>query len=647
MRFVRLACLCLLASVASALPVRAAAGERILKFDSAITVHKDASMTVIETITVNATGKKIRRGIYRDFPVRYVGRDFRRVVVPFDIIRVERNGKPEPYHTKREGNYERIYIGSESRRVESGVHTYALTYKTGRQLGFFAKHDELYWNVTGNEWEFEIDEVTASVALPDGVPDRSIRHEAYTGAEGAKGREYESSVDAAGRAVFKTTRPLALNEGLTIVVTWPKGFVAEPTFEQKLDYFFRDNGIVVAALIGMLVTLAYFTVAWVNVGLDPEKGTIIPLFDAPEGLCPASVRYILRMGFDKACFAAAVISAGVKRCLTIEDDDGDYVLQSAGDADTSALSRGEKKVLHKLLRGGGSIELDNSNHQKFQSAIKGLKEVLADEYEGQLFFSNRKWFMPGVVLSVLTIAAVGLTAVLIEGNPAVAFLCVWLTGWSFGTFFLVRQVIATWAAVRGQKTAFSKAGSVGGALFITVFAVPFCVAEVVVLGILATMTSLWLLPILVLIGLVNVLFCRLLKRPTPEGRQIMDQIEGLRMYLGTAEQDQLSAMQSPERTPELFEKFLPYALALGVENEWAESFREVLERAAQAEGGYQPAWYHGAAWSTVGAVSFASSFSGSFHSALSSASTAPGSSSGSGGGGSSGGGGGGGGGGGW
>jgi uncharacterized membrane protein len=118
------------------------------------------------------------------------------------------------------------------------------------------------------------------------------------------------------------------------------------------------------------------------------------------------------------------------------------------------------------------------------------------------------------------------------------------------------------------------------------------------------------------------------------------------MYLATAERDMLNAAHPPDKTPELFEKFLPYALALDVENDWAEKFTDVLAQAAMGEGGYSPTWYHGAAWSTMGAAGFTSSFSGSFSSALSSASMAPGS-SGSGGGGFSGGGGGGGGGGGW
>jgi uncharacterized membrane protein len=126
----------------------------------------------------------------------------------------------------------------------------------------------------------------------------------------------------------------------------------------------------------------------------------------------------------------------------------------------------------------------------------------------------------------------------------------------------------------------------------------------------------------------------------------MDEIEGFKLYLSVAEQERLSILNPPDKTPELFERYLPYALALDVENEWSEQFADVLAAAAGG-GGYQPAWYSGTSWSRMGASTMASNLGNSFAGAISSASSPPGSSFGSGGGGSSGGGGGGGGGGGW
>ncbi len=153
--------------------------------------------------------------------------------------------------------------------------------------------------------------------------------------------------------------------------------------------------------------------------------------------------------------------------------------------------------------------------------------------------------------------------------------------------------------------------------------------------------------IVLLIALV-ILFTYLIKAPTVEGRALMDDIEGFKMYLSVAEQQQLDALHEPNLTAERFEALLPYAMALGVENKWGAKFENALTKSAQdTSTSYSPAWYAGAGAMAFSPQKFSADMGKSFNSAISSASTPPGSSSGSGGGGSSGGGGGGGGGGGW
>ena len=153
--------------------------------------------------------------------------------------------------------------------------------------------------------------------------------------------------------------------------------------------------------------------------------------------------------------------------------------------------------------------------------------------------------------------------------------------------------------------------------------------------------SLWTGGLAVLGIALCITFNILLKRPTPEGQKLRDQILGFKKYLSVAEADRLDLENPPERTPQLFEKFLPYALALGVEQAWSKQFTDVLAAAALDPATNAPGM------NPVLPMAFATSFASSFSDAISSASMAPGSSSGSGGGGSSGGGGGGGGGGGW
>ncbi|MGH9509820.1 MAG: DUF2207 domain-containing protein, partial [Terriglobales bacterium] len=164
--------------------------ERILDYHSDITVHADGSMDVRETIKVRARGEQIKRGIYREFPTRYKDRLGNPYRVGFEVVEVLRDGRPDAWHTKDRENGVAVYIGREDVFLRPGEYTYTIAYRTNRQLGFFPDHDELYWNVTGNGWDFFIDQASATVSLPQRVSSSSLRLEGYTGPQGAQGRDF-------------------------------------------------------------------------------------------------------------------------------------------------------------------------------------------------------------------------------------------------------------------------------------------------------------------------------------------------------------------------------------------------------------------------------------------------------------------------
>jgi uncharacterized membrane protein len=147
--------------------------------------------------------------------------------------------------------------------------------------------------------------------------------------------------------------------------------------------------------------------------------------------------------------------------------------------------------------------------------------------------------------------------------------------------------------------------------------------------------------------LVLVVFAIIMRRPTGLGRRLLDEVGGFREYLEIAEKDEMNLRNPPDKTPQLFEKYLPFALAMGVEQQWAERFAAIFRTLKGPDGSaYHPSWYNGS-WDSFDLSSNTASLSSGLGSAISSSVTPPGSSSGGGGGGSSGGGGGGGGGGGW
>ena len=138
------------------------------------------------------------------------------------------------------------------------MYSYTIVYETHRQLGFFKDHDELYFNITGNGWRLPIDHVSARVAVPDGVPIDQIQVEGYTGSQGSRGKSFSVDVTRNGIARFKSTRPFQPQEGLTVVVGWPKGIVQQPTAVQEWKWFFRDNIHVIPYVLGIIFLLCLF-----------------------------------------------------------------------------------------------------------------------------------------------------------------------------------------------------------------------------------------------------------------------------------------------------------------------------------------------------------------------------------------------------
>ncbi|MDF2366656.1 DUF2207 domain-containing protein [Sneathiella sp.] len=621
-------------------PTLSHAEELIRNFQSNLWVHSDATLTVQERITVVSEGNQIRRGIYRDFPTDYKDTQGNQYRVGFEVEEVTRDGQAEPFHTERQSNGVRVYIGDKDVIIPHGEHSYMITYRTTRQIGYFDGIDELYWNVTGNGWAFAIERASARVHLPEGASVQD--YIAYTGYQGDQGKAYGTR-DFVDGIEFYTTKPLRPQEGLTIAVSWPSGFVTKPTNTEKLGYLLSDNKILFIGIIGLLVIVAYYLFVWWRVGRDPAAGTIIPFFEPPDGYSPAAMRYIRNMGFDNKVFSAAILSMAVKGYVTIhEDSSGTYTVKRI--AKKVPLSMGERAVARKFFNfEDNELELKQKNRAIIQAARNSLKEWLRTEYEKTYFNDNRHYFLPGAGLSILVIILMIIGA---REPSAAAFISFWLAGWAAGVYFILRRGYRAWREFLSGKNPLSGIG----AIILSVMAIPFLGGEAMGLMFLVEATSPAAAIVFLLIQIVNLVFYHLLKAPTLLGRKMLDRFAGFADFLSVTEKDRMNFFNPPERTPELFEKFLPFAVALDVENAWAEQFSNSFANAHEAPAqmtGYRPTWYHGRHFNPTNLGEFSTSLGRGFTSAISSAATAPGSSSGSSGGGSSGGGGGGGGGGGW
>jgi len=378
----------------------AAAAERVIEFHSDIEIQADGALLVRERIRVQAEGRAIKRGIFRDFPTDYRDRSGALVRVPFEVSEVLRDGRPEPYLLQPQRNGMRVRIGSANVLLKRGVYTYEIAYRTARQLGFFDAHDELYWNVNGNGWTFPMDRVSAELRLPRPVPAGELKVEAYTGRQGARGRDFGAEAFDGG-ARFATRRMLGPHEGLTIVVMFPKGVVRAPTWRARAAWWLADNRGAAAGFGGFVLLLVFLYWRWTLVGRDPRAGPRFPRYEPPPGLGPAGVRYVDRMGADDRGFAAALLGLAQRGGLHIRHHDrGDSYEIERRSRDIDWLP-GEADLVRTLLPSGSeSIAIGAKHDRTVQAARDALNDALERAFGGRYFSRNRGSLVLGIVLGI-------------------------------------------------------------------------------------------------------------------------------------------------------------------------------------------------------------------------------------------------------
>lgn len=552
--------------------------EQITDYAIEIDIRADGSLDVAEHITVNAEGQQIRRGIFRDFPTRYRDRHGNNVVVGLDVLSVERDGQPEPWFTEKQINGVRINTGNDNFLRVPGQYRYTLRYRTTRQLGFFASHDELYWNAIGTGWDFAIARGEVEVRLPQAVAVETMSAEGYTGPQGAQGQAYTARIVSPGVAHWTLTQGLQPREGLTIVLSFPKGVVQEPGTAQRIAWLLLDNRGILVALAGLVVLVIFCVHRWRQLGRDPAPGVIIARYEPPKERSPAELRYLRRGGrYDMRCFTSDLLASAVAGEVVIEREDrllfkDRWRLERIDGAIADRKLVTASALLASLFSGGRvKLELTQASAPQLMKAQRAHTRSLDSRLKGSHFNRNSD----SVAIAFGITAASAALALMISGGAGVSAI----------------------------------------------------------------------IPISMLMLIVTLSFRKLIKAPTAEGRRLIDEAEGLKLYLSVAERDELKNLPGPGEPPQLdakrYERLLPYAVALDVEEAWTNKFTAAVGVAAAAAVTTGIAWYRGGGIDNLG--SLASAVGSGLNASIASASTPPGSSSGGGGGGSSGGGGGGGG----
>lgn len=621
--------------------------ERIVSFYSDIHIAENADVTITETIKVFANGSEIKRGIFRALPtVRKI--NGRKESVYYKIIAIEKDGVKEPYKTKKENGVFTIYIGNKDYQLASGFYTYKIVYQTQDQIGNFKGYDEFYWNVNGTDWSFPVENIQATVHLPKNAD--ILQNSCYTGYEGSTERNCTSDLISSTQIIFKANH-LNEHQNLTVAVGFKAGVLKEPSGFSK--WISRNWPSLSLVIVGFYLLFFYYK-NWKKYGRDPEKPVIIPQFNAPNNLSPASLGYIDKGKFDANLVTANLVDLAVKGFVDIDEvkDIKETFLSKMFtlkklESENDNLQSDQKLLLKKLFGKEKKISVNGTYNSKIKKAVDNFKDFIINE--NKIFVekvSNKK-----IVYKALKIILLTFFLALIISS---------FITWSFQTL-MIASVISVFAGLfaavlvltwqEGNKLIF-----IVVLLFSLTFTLPmFFMAFVNSDDITAFESNCFKF---LIFGIISILIFRyLINKPSEEKVKMESEIDGFKIYLSAAEENQLKFHNPPEMTSDVYEKFLPYAIVFGVEGIWGKRFRDKLQETIDSAQSYENVQYHfgygfaGAFTSTlsettVAPVSSSSSSSSSGSSSSSSYSGGSGS-SGSSGGGSSGGGGGGGGGGGW
>lgn len=555
----------------SPLPVFAA--EEILDYSQLVSIQKNSDIRVKESIRINVENVSVTHGIIRKFPVVRTDALGRRRPVGFALDGVLLDGEKVPCSVERAGGECLIRIGSADAVIPHGVHVFTLFYTVKGEIGFFNDHDELYWNVTGNEWDFPIRRASCAVQLPETAFGKGFTAiDWYVGNYGEKGAKNDAQLTAENSV--QTVRTLLPGEGLTVAFGWKKGIVAQPPLP-KLDDPKTHSVIGILVFLAVLVWLFY---AWNRWGRDPVK-PVIPLFHAPEGISPAALSYAEKLEFDdRTLLSADIVDLAVKGALTIERTGGErklifktpvsYILHKT-DTLPENLTEDERQLYSRLFDNCDTIDLSCEQYETLNTAEISVKMACRQQL-GRLCESNTAPFSAAALIYALGVALLYFRSD--ELFPLDMFAC----GIGGVIMFLT-------AMQRGKKP--------GQLNFWTFFR--RILLQIVFAGIGALIVSSLgnnPLPFVVFgasCAAVSV-FRPLMQARNERGAELYAAAEGLKMYMTAAEKDRLEMLNSPEETPQLFEKLLPYALAFGVAETWADRFSGVL-----ADAAYKPRWCSG------------------------------------------------------
>lgn len=515
----------LLLALAAGAQAQDAEEERIVDWSTTLVVEADGRLTVSDSVKIVLGPSEVGERAHREFPTVVWTAWGLPVDAGVEVLEVEVDGRPGEASfrgARPESRVERLSVALPARNP--GEHIYTIRYVVPRAIESDGRVDRLEWEVTGVRQALRIDRVRAVAILPGAVDRSAVRLDGFTGRRGERGGDLTMAFDDEGRAVFESSRALDPVGRLTAMLEWPAGVVGRPPPIGVLESLGANPHI--PCLVAGAVALLLFVIGGQAALRGPPSGG--PSFGrtGPPDPSPAAARYVDRMGFDRDCLVASIAHLAARGAIAFEEADGCARLVPAGAIDR--LSEEDAVVRDALVGDGEPVELGPAGAERLRAARRGLAGRLEASY-GDHFVVQRRWVVRAAALavaSILTSLAVAFSTLGGRAVLLIAFLTVWLSGWTVGTAVLVSLTLAIWWRIR---TAGLKGIPV--ALVMTLFATPFASAEVFALARISEAATPWYPALVGVLGLLVLVAHLRFRSRTVVGAGVQEAIDGHRAHL--------------------------------------------------------------------------------------------------------------------
>ncbi|HUO60795.1 MAG TPA: DUF2207 domain-containing protein [Candidatus Acidoferrales bacterium] len=512
----------LIATLALTLPAFAR-DYRISRFDDRISVMQDGSMRVEEEIHFVFQGSF--QGVHRRIPTEYPDPEthsnytlFLKVISVTDeagnaLKYNEKNVSVRSYRGSARMHELTIYVPG----AQDAERTVKIVYTVENGIRYFKDHDELYWNVTGNDWQVPIDASSAIVAFPPMAT--GLKAQAFTGSFGSRARDAEAQVEGSSVSI-ESNNVLSAREGLTIDIYIPKGTISEPGTIARLIWWMRSNAVVLLPVWALLVMFGM----WWTIGREPDPGmSVAAMYEPPKGFTPAETGALLDDGVRPRDVTSTLIDLAVKGYLKIEETDQKLLIFHHRDYlfhllkphnEWGELAPHEREILTNMFGLGEQLISLSSLKNQFYIAMPSVREEIMGALKAKDMYR-------------------------VDPDTGHGYMVV-------------------------------------GALIVLI---PFLLLQ------LSGKVNFFLAPLLAVVSIIITapiifLFGRNLSAKSIRGARAKVQVLGFKEFMTRVDGDRLKRMP-----PDTFEKFLPFAMALGVEEHWAKAFQGVVQD--------PPSWYVG------------------------------------------------------